>query len=175
MELTPVQSVKIFGWWDQPRLTQAWEDIKTNNLSWRQLRELGLQPHQLQRVQPDKMQWIQRGGLCYRLQPRDILDMTVFTVNPLTDFRVDLAELWNLQYSPEQLLEMNVTFAQLLERGFNAQIMFYLNFNLSQWVKLGLAAGDVKAFSAEECEAIFGMTPDEVSGIIADYAVAHQV
>ena len=112
MELTPSQSVKIFGWWAQPRLTLAWEDIKTNNLSWRHLRELGLQPHQLQRVQPDKMQWIQRGGL----HPRDILDMTVFPVNPLTDFRVDLAELWNLQCSPEQLLEMNVTFEQLLER-----------------------------------------------------------
>ena len=171
MELTPSQSVKIFGWWAQPRLTLAWEDIKTNNLSWRHLRELGLQPHQLQRVQPDKMQWIQRGGL----HPRDILDMTVFPVNPLTDFRVDLAELWNLQCSPEQLLEMNVTFEQLLERGLNAQIMFYFNFSLSQWAKLGLAAGDVQAFSAAECEAIFGMSPDEVSGIIADYTVAHQV
>ena len=171
MELTPVQSVKIFGWWAQPRLTLAWEDIKTNNLSWRQLRDLGLHPHQLQRVQPDKMQWIQRGGL----QLRDILDMTVFPVNPITDFRVDLAELWNLQCTPEQLLEMHVTFEQLLERGLNAHIMFYFNFSLSQWVKLGLTAEDVKAFSAAECDAIFGMTPDEVSGIIADYALVHNV
>ena len=36
-------------WWAQPQLTLAWEDIKANNLSWRQLRELGLKVEELVR------------------------------------------------------------------------------------------------------------------------------
>jgi hypothetical protein len=171
MELDPHQSVRIFGWWAQPRLTLAWEDIKQKNLSWRHLRDLGLKPEELMLVQPDKMQWIQRGGL----QLHDILDMTVFPVNPLTDYRADLAELWNLQCTPEQLREMGVTYRQLVERGLNPQIMFYFNFSLSQWMKLGMAEHDIEALKDRECEAIFGMPKTEVAAIVADFAGAHKM
>ena len=87
--INAVQSVKIFGFWRQPVLTLSWTDIKQHNLTWRQLRALGLEAEMLKRVQPDKAEWIQRGGI----QVADLTDMTCFPVNPLTDFGVDLTEL----------------------------------------------------------------------------------
>jgi len=61
--ISAVQSVKIFGFWRQPVLTLSWTDIKQHNLTWRQLRALGLEAEMLKRVQPDKAEWIQRGGI----------------------------------------------------------------------------------------------------------------
>ncbi len=38
VELTPFQSVKLFGCLRQPVLTLSWHDVKTSNFTWRQLR-----------------------------------------------------------------------------------------------------------------------------------------
>jgi hypothetical protein len=42
--------------------------------------------------------WWRQSILMHRgvIQVSDLLDMTVFPVNPLTDFCVDLAHLWDL-------------------------------------------------------------------------------
>jgi hypothetical protein len=106
VSLTAVQSVKLFGWWRQPILTLSWNDVKQQHFTWRQLRALGIEAAQLKRLQPDKHEWLQRGGI----QVSDLLDMTVFPVNPLTDFGVDLAELWSLWYSGSQMAAMGITF-----------------------------------------------------------------
>ena len=52
MKIDSYQSVMIFGWWAQPRLTLAWEDVKKKELSWRKLRELGFEPDELKSMQP---------------------------------------------------------------------------------------------------------------------------
>mgnify|MGYP001083737978 FL=1 len=165
MQIDAYQSVNIYGWWAQPRLTLAWEDIKQKGFSWRQLRELGFGAEQLKTLQPDKTQWIQRGGL----QLTDITDMQVFPVNPLTDFRADLAELWNLKCSPDQLVLMGVTYTQLLQRGLNPQIMFYFNFSLSDWMQLGMLASDVEMITPQDCSAVFGLDKSELLQIVNDF------
>ena len=43
---------RVGGWWAQPRLTLAWEDVKKKELSWRKLRELGFEPDELKSMQP---------------------------------------------------------------------------------------------------------------------------
>ena len=48
--------------------------------------------------------------------------MTVFPVNPLTDFGVDLAELWALRCSAAQMAAMGITFDQLLAKSITPQI-----------------------------------------------------
>ena len=65
MQIDPYQSVKIFGWWAQPRLTLAWEDVKHAQLSWRSLRNIGFQPGQLKALQPDKTEWLRRTAQIY--------------------------------------------------------------------------------------------------------------
>jgi hypothetical protein len=64
-------------------------------ITWRNLRALGIEAQALKQLQSDKYEWLQRGGI----QVSDLIDMVVFPVNPLTDFGVDLAELWQLRCS----------------------------------------------------------------------------
>ena len=84
--------MKLFGWWRQPILTLSWKDVKQQHFTWRQLRTLGLEEAQLKQLQTNKHERLHRWGI----QVSDLLDMTVFPVNPLTDFCVDLAHLWDL-------------------------------------------------------------------------------
>ena len=124
--LTPAQSVSLFGWFRQPILTLSWDDVKHEGFTWRQMRNLGLSAEQLRAVQPDKQEWIQRGGL----QPHDIPDMTIFPVNPLSDYGMDLAELWDLKLSPQKMQEMDISFDHLLKKGMNALLMHAFAFPL---------------------------------------------
>lgn len=166
MKITAHQSVQIFGWWGQPRITLAWEDIKQNKLSWSALRNMGFEPAELKEIQPDKHEWIKRGGVVLT----DLKDMAVFPVNPLRDFRVDLAELWNMKCNHEDFVAMNVTFDDLLEAGLNPSIMLYFNLRLSEWVNMGMTVQHVQQMSAQDCMAIFGLDSDEVISITKTFA-----
>ena len=106
IKVTAVQSVRLFGWFVQPVLTLSWVDVKQRAFTWRQLRALGIEAAELMRLQPDKQEWLQRGGI----QVADLLDMTIFPVNPLTDFGVDLAELWALKSTATQMASMGLDF-----------------------------------------------------------------
>lgn len=168
MKITALQSVKIFGWWNQPHLTLAWEDVKQFKLSWSILRKMGFDPTELKSIQPDKHEWIKRGGVVVS----DLKDMTVFPVNPLTDFRVDLAELWNMKCSCDEFLAMNMTFTDLLNAGLNPQIMAYFNLRLSEWVSLGMSVEHVDHMTDEESVAIFGLDKSEVISITKTFSRA---
>ena len=132
------------------------------------LRKMGFEATELQSVQPDKHEWIKRGGVVVS----DLKDMTVFPVNPLTDFRVDLAELWNMKRSCDEFLSMNMTFTDLLNAGLNPQIMVYFNLRLSEWVSLEMLVEHVNQMSDEESVSIFGLDKSEVMSITRTFSKA---
>ena len=104
--VTALQSIQLFGIFRQPILVLSWQDVKYHNFTWRNLRSLGLEAEALKQLQPDKNEWLQRGGI----QVADLIDMFVFPVNPLTDCGVDLAELWNLRCSTEHVQKVHTSF-----------------------------------------------------------------
>jgi hypothetical protein len=107
MKLTPKQSILIFGWFDQPREHMNWDDVKTKSLSWHELRlQYNFTAEELHTLQPDKEEWMKRGQLTLH----DVLDMNVFPVNPFDDMRADLAEVWNMHWSPEALASMKISY-----------------------------------------------------------------
>ena len=165
MELTAKQSVRIFGWMAQPRLTLAWEDIKQAGKTWAQLRELGLSAESLAALQPDKAEWILRGGV----QLQDLRDMTVFPVNPIIDFRADLAELWELNLSADELCSMNVTFAHMLSKGLSPSIMYYFNYDLAGWSRLGLTSQHVSKWTEAECKKVCAIGKAETCKILDEF------
>lgn len=164
--VTAPQSVKIFGYWAQPILTLSWTDVKQHNLTWRQLRALGLSADELKRLQPDKTEWIQRGGI----QTSDLIDMTTFPVNPLTDFGVDLAELWALRCSASQMAAMGITFEQLLAKGISPQIMGAFAMPLSDWSDLQFSAQHAEAMSADDALRVFALPKSELVRILKSFA-----
>lgn len=163
-----MQSVRIFGWWAQPRVTLGWEDIKATEKTWGELRGLGIGAEDLKRLQPDKMEWIQRGGV--RLD--DMRDMRVFPVNPIVDFRADLAELWKMAPTAQELHDMQVNYQQLVKRGLSPSIMFYFGFELSDWHLLGLDTYQVSQWSETDTKKVFGIGKHETCNILADFKIA---
>ncbi len=164
--LTAAQSVKLFGWWRQPILTLSWNDVKQHAFTWRQMRALGLEASQLRRLQPDKHEWLQRGGI----QVSDLLDMTVFPVNPLTDFGVDLAELWAMRCSGTQMAAMGITYEQLLAKGITPQIMGAFAMPLSDWSELKFSAQHAEAMRQDDSQRVFALDRDELVRIVRSFA-----
>ena len=151
VHLNALQSVKLFGMWRQPILVLSWTDVKSNNFTWRHLRSLGIDAQSLKSLQPDKNEWIQRGGI----QVSDLTDMLVFPVNPLTDFGVDLGELWNMCCSTATLSAMGITFDQLIAKGITPQIMAAFALPLSDWTELGFGSQHAKLMHNHECKLVF--------------------
>ena len=171
--LTATQSCSLYGLFQQPRSTLAWEDIlKTTEtgrpMTWKLLRSTGIEltPTQLHDIQPDKTQWLQRG----LVSSNDIPDMLVFPVNPLTDFKADMAELWrmmnNTNCSADNLVEMGVTFDQLLKRGMTPEIMFHFKLSLCEWQALGLRRAHVEDMQELDCQKVFQLDKSEIMHIL---------
>lgn len=168
MKLNAQQSVQIFGWWDQPREYLSWEDVKTKSLSWRYLRlSMHFTPQELHLLQPDKEEWLKRGQLTLH----DVSDMTVFPINPFTDMRADIAEVWNMRWHPELLAGMNVTYEQLKEHGMSDGIMLQFGFSLSAWQRLGLKSKHATANLAS----VFGLSEAELKKILEEHRMVHKV
>ena len=165
VELTPFQSVKLFGWLRQPVLTLSWHDVKTSNFTWRQLRALGLTPEQLKRTQPVVQEWIQRGGI----QLTDIPDMTIFPVNPLTDFGVDLSELWTLKCESGTMKSMGIEYKHLIDKGITPEIMAAFNMPLGAWNQLGFTEQHASYFTDAEAMHVFGIKRVELCSIIQTF------
>ena len=166
VEITPWQSVRLFGWLRQPTMTLCWTDIKQHAFTWRQLRALDIEPEQLKTIQPSVAEWIQRGGILIT----DIPDMTVFPVNPLTDFGVDLSELWSLKCDCGTMKRMGITYEQLIDKGITPQIMAAFNMPLSSWVDLGFNQQHANLLSDTESIHVFSVPQKELRNIIMTYA-----
>ena len=160
-----MQSIDLFGFLRQPILTLSWKDVKQENFTWRFLRSLQLPSQELKLLQPDKNEWLQRGGVGIE----DLKDMSVFPVNPLTDFAVDLAELWNMQCTQEEFTSMGITYDQLIQRGITPGIMSAFQLPLSTWVELGFNKDHAALLEEHETQLVFGLSHTELVKILCDF------
>ena len=166
MEISPLQSIRFYGLWDQPRRVLVWEDITAKCYSWRRLRqEIGLTPKQLMTIQPSPQEWVNRGAL----QLADLPDMVCFPVNPFSHLHADLAEVWGMRWSAELLSQMKVTYEQLRAKGMNAHVMTHFDFTLSQWINLALQTHHVDSMTDEQVLDLFQMPKYEIVGIIDNF------
>jgi len=166
MEISPLQSIRFYGLWDQPRRVLVWEDITAKCYSWRRLRqEIGLTPKELMTVQPSPEEWVNRGAL----QLADLPDMLCFPVNPFTHLHADLAEVWGMRWSAELLSQMKVTYDQLRAKGMSVHVMTHFGFTLSQWINLALQTHHVESMTDEQVTHLFQMPKNEIVGIIENF------
>ncbi len=168
MEISPLQSIRFYGFWDQPRRVLVWEDITARCYSWRRLRqEIGLSPRNLMAIQPSPQEWVNRGAL----QLADLPDMLCFPVNPFTHLHADLAEVWAMRWSADLLSQMKVTYDQLRAKGMNPHVMMHFDFTLSQWMNLALQAHHVQGMTDEQVVGLFQMPKHEIVGIIENFQI----
>jgi hypothetical protein len=141
----------------------SWDDIKERNLSWKYLRStLEFTPEELQRVQPDKLEWI----CSQRITIADCKDAMILKINPLTDMLCDLGEMWKLMsrdgVSVEDLSNMGVNFTQMKHRGLTPEIMFYFDLPITDWMILGMQVEDLTI----EHTRVFQLPLDEIKYIV---------
>lgn len=166
MELKASQSIQIFGIWNQPRRYLTWEDVKTKCMSWSFLRSvIGLSSKQLHSLQRNKEEWILRGGLTLH----DLPDMLIFPINPFTDLKADLGEVWAMRWSTELLESMGVTYEQMRVRGLSCDLMAYFNMPLSAWQRLGFSCKHADALSNDDISRVFGMPRHELLDILREF------
>lgn len=168
MQVTPAQSIKIFGLWDQPRQMVSWDNLKKLNLSWRRLRmEFQFSAEQLYKINPDKREWVQRGALTLH----DLPEMTMFPVNPFLDLNADLAEVWSMRWSADLLADMGVTYAQMKRRGLNPQFMEHLNYSVGGWYMLKFKNRDLheQEWTETQCFRVFKTPLDEMRAIFTNF------
>ena len=157
-----MQSVRLFGLWDQPRTVVMWDDLKVLRHSWRTLRtQFEFSAADLKNIQPDKSEWILRGQLTLH----DLPDMLVFPINPYTDMGADIGEVWSMGWPVELQVMMGVTYEQMQNRGLTPQIMSYFNFPLSQWQALQFSQKDAAKLSENTVQEIFGVSKQELMTI----------
>ena len=163
IQLDAIQSIGVFGLWDQPRTIMTWNDVVEKNLSWRYMRhKLGLTAAQLKTIQPDKSEWIQRINLTLH----DLPDMCVFPINPFEDLGADLAEVWSMRWSISALVRMGVTYEQMKQRGLSPQMMSYFQIPLTGWIDLKFDVSNVEALTCAEVQAIFGVEKEELVSVM---------
>jgi hypothetical protein len=138
----------------------TWDDVKTTELTWSQLRKLSFSPAALHTLQPDKHEWINRSLLTLQ----DMRDTTVFPINPIVDMRADIGELWSMQCTAQELCNMGVSYDDLVAKGLTIQIMAYFNYALSMWMQLGFRDEHIK--SEEMCMHVFGVEETELRRIM---------
>ena len=165
MRLSAYQSIQLFGMRRQPIFTLSWADVKKENFTWRGLRALDLPAQDLKKLQPDKNEWLQRGGVGIE----DLKDMIVFPVNPLTDFAVDLSKLWHMHCSVDEMLKMGITYNHLVAKGITPAIMAAFRLNLSSWVDLGFTAQHAACLQDVETNMVFGLQSLELQQLLQDH------
>lgn len=137
--------------------------MKKLTKSWRQLRrDFGFSPEELKRIQPDKKEWIQRGALTLH----DLPEMAIFPINPFKDLGADIAEVWSMHWSVDDLAQMDVSFQDMRKRGLSAQIMHHFQIPLSGWLKLKINSNDVKNMNDDEIDYVFQLDRNELMHII---------
>ena len=163
MEISSLQSIRLFGLWDQPRSIMTWEDVKSRCLSWRKLRDrYYFSAHELHTLQPEKNEWVKRGALTLH----DMLDMTVFPINPIIDMHADLAEVWSMHWSVEEMRSMHLTYHQMKRSGLNHMIMMHFGLSLAAWSSLQFQAEHAEAMREDELGVLFGMSKAEVMAVL---------
>lgn len=132
VRLTPLQSVRIHGWWD-PRPVLLWEDVTRLGLTLNRLLELGLRPSDLVCLQPEPMEWVRHAGAGLG----NARDMVSWPANPFTHMGADLGDVLAQRFSAEELRRMGVTYAQLVRHGMTEETERMFRYEARDWAMLG--------------------------------------
>ena len=132
VNLTPLQSVQIFGWMS-PRSILTWDDVLRLRLSFDALLGHGMRVSELILIQPDPSQWVAHGGVGLS----HARSMTLWPANPFVHMGADLGDVLAQKYSAEELVSMGVDYAQLVKYGLTAQTERMFKFSSYEWSLLG--------------------------------------
>jgi DNA-binding Xre family transcriptional regulator len=135
VDLTPTQSIKIYGW-AKPLRILNWRVISDReDLTFKKLyNNIGLTEKQLKVLQADKTIWIREKGLTLE----DITLVPSWKIHVTRDMGAKIPQIAMLNLSVEFLEYTSVTFKDLIDAGLTLNLMLILRISLIEWCRLGL-------------------------------------
>jgi hypothetical protein len=134
VDLTPSQSIAIYGWRNPLRILDWKVVLDRDELTFKALYGLGLTEKQLFTLQPDKTAWISEK----RLDLDDITLVPKWQVHVTRDMKASFVDIAQMNLSAEFLQHTGVTFDDLVGAGLTLNLMMLLPLTLISWVHLGL-------------------------------------
>jgi hypothetical protein len=135
IDLTPTQSVSVYGWKSPLRVLNWKTVIERDDLSFHYLfHEIHLTGKQLQSIQSDIQQWIEHK----RFTLNDVTSVPCWKVHVIKDFNAGIGQIAMLNLSHDFLQQTGVTFEDLVHAGLTLNLMMLFRFNLLSWIQLGL-------------------------------------
>jgi flagellar biosynthesis protein FliQ len=134
VDLTPSQSIAIYGWRNPLRILDWKVMLDREDLTFKALYGLGLTEKQLFTLQPDKTAWISEK----RLDLDDITLVPKWQVHVTRDMKASFVDIAQMNLSAEFLQHTGVTFEDLVGAGLTLNLMMLLPLTLISWVHLGL-------------------------------------
>jgi hypothetical protein len=157
--ITPGQAVTIHGWM-KARTVLTWGDVLNNDkLTFAFLMgTCRLTEHQLHMLQPDLQAWIKYKRAFLEDSPW----MTVWDVNPIQDFKADLADLIRMKWQSETLHKLGVTYEELVRLGLTHDTMLLFGLTLMGWSQVGFCRQHADAIPDSTLYKLFGMPKGSV-------------
>jgi hypothetical protein len=158
VDLTPAQSIKIYGW-SKPLRILNWKVVSDrDDLTFKTLHGVGMSEKQLKTMQPDKFKWIREKGLSLN----DITLVPSWKIHATKDLGASLPQIAMLNLSTEFLEHTGVTFDDLVGAGLTLNLMLILKINLLGWCRLGLTRDFLKDLTDVQSVALFQMPANMV-------------
>jgi flagellar biosynthesis protein FliQ len=134
IDLTPSQSVAIYGWRKPLRILNWKILLEREDLTFKKLYGIGLTEKPLFILQPDKMAWISEK----RLELDDVILVPKWRVHVTRDMKATFVDIAQMNLSSDFLQHTGVTFEDLVKSGLTLNLMMLLPLTLIAWVHLGL-------------------------------------
>ena len=154
VNLTPLQSVQIFGWL-KPKRVLRWTDVVDNaGITFNMLKENLLTNKQLYALQEDVAEWVLHGSVTLADTPF----MKEWNMHPIRDMKADLFDVINLRWSASCLRSMGVSYAELRDAGLGPDNMHMFGFTMIGWQSLGFTHLDLRGMTDAQIARVFCMT-----------------
>ena len=123
------------------------------DLTLKQLHLLGLNEHQLLKMQPDKFAWIsnKRVELC------DIVLVPSWRIHVTKDMGASIVDIARMNLTAEFLQHTGVTFPDMVDAGLTLNTMLLFGYNLTAWVHLGLYRDFLRDMTDVQSVSLFKM------------------
>jgi hypothetical protein len=132
VNLTPIQSIRLFGWRD-PRPILVWDDVLRLRHSFDTLIGSGLRVSELVLLQPDPSQWVAHAGAGLG----HARAMIQWPANPFIHLGADLGDVLKQRFTAHELVSMDVSYGQMVKSGMTARTEQMFRFSADEWAMLG--------------------------------------
>jgi hypothetical protein len=169
INLTPYQSLQLYGWFSRNVKTMlSWDDVVRNNITFEKCRQCNISIKDLHKIQPNLLEWKQNASLSITHLPEMA---KTFKSHPIHDFQADFGDLVSTGWNADTMHMLGVTYNNLVGIGMTIDTMQLFRFTLLSWIRLGFGQQDVNGMSDYQTITLFGLSKMDTERCFSNHPV----